>query len=89
MRVNVDYFHDVWYEDALTLASSVNVVEAKPRTCRRQCNRPNQPAYIMFLILLPRLLSNTLTMNSNNDLIHLTFSYCPFQTYWCRCDNHV
>ena len=44
MRANVEYFHDVWYEEALSLASSVNVAEAKPRTCRRQCNRPNQPA---------------------------------------------
>ena len=44
MRREVDYFHDIWYTQALSLAKDVNVLEAKPRTCRRQINWSNLPA---------------------------------------------
>ena len=44
MRTEVDFYHNLWYKEALSLASSVNVHEAGPRICVRQSHRPNAPA---------------------------------------------
>ena len=60
MRTEVDFYHNLWYKEALSLASSVNVHEAGPRICVRQSHRPNAPAdntsdYLKHSITIPFL----------------------------------
>ena len=42
-RNSIDFFHDKWYQDALSLAAKVGSEESKPRTVGRQTTRANPP----------------------------------------------
>lgn len=43
-RDNVDAQHSVWYQQAKTIAESLDIEIKKPRTCGRQTHRSNVPA---------------------------------------------
>jgi hypothetical protein len=44
IRKNIDERHKIWYQQALSLAASVNVSEHKQRSVKRQINRENHEA---------------------------------------------
>ena len=56
MRNSVDIHHNRWYYIALSLSDKVEVVEAKPRTCRREINISNLPSDVSLIILRRPLL---------------------------------
>ena len=67
MRANVDYHHDVWYQEALL---KLSLEHAKDNVIG-QTNL--QIAFrIIISVLEPYIFSTTLEMNSNKDFRHLT-----------------
>ena len=43
-RNQIDYYHDKWYNQAVSLAAKVDIEESMPRIARRQTTRDNPPA---------------------------------------------
>ena len=43
IRSNIDSSHDLWYNEAVSLAESLDIPVIKERTCGRQMNRNNVP----------------------------------------------
>lgn len=59
-RERVDTYHTAWYEEALSLAVSLDITESKPRTCARMQHRSNIPAedpstYYKRVVTIPTL----------------------------------
>jgi len=44
IKCDIDNYHNLWYEKAISLAKEVEVFEKMPRICRRQIFRSNNPA---------------------------------------------
>ena len=44
MRVDIESCHNKWFEEAVTLAESLEICVEKNRTCKRQSNRINVPS---------------------------------------------
>ena len=42
-RNSIDFFHNVWYQSALSLAEKIGLEENKPRTVGKQTTRANPP----------------------------------------------
>lgn len=44
IRNSIDFYHEKWYQQAVALASKLDIEESLPRTARRQTTRDNHPA---------------------------------------------
>ena len=44
IRNEIDFYHDNWYHQAISLAGKVGIEEWMPRTANRQTTRDNHPA---------------------------------------------
>ena len=55
IRNQIEFYHDQWYQQAISLAAKIDVQESMPRTISRQTTRDN-PLPLMPLNTLSELL---------------------------------
>ena len=58
IRNQIEFYHDQWYQQAISLAAKIHVQESMPRTISRQTTRDNPPAtnaseYFKRVITIP------------------------------------
>jgi hypothetical protein len=75
MRNEISKLHSEWFEEAVSVASSVNVIPSKPHISGRQANRANLPAdsiseyFKMTITLL--FLDHLISGNEPNSILML------------------
>ena len=58
IRNQIEFYHDQWYQQAISLAAKIDVQESMPRTISKQTTRDNPPAtnaseYFKRVITIP------------------------------------